>query len=445
MCSLLAPGMIYAEDRPAFLEGDTRLGLTKTAILKELEQNGGEAGGQELRDFHHGAIDAVGRLQQILIALQNGGDVDIPPASLEDNDKLNNFAYKYTGEVTHYVYGLEQIARLAFAQRGENLKDRREWLKGFLDNMTGAGDVHNPDVAKNAYAGDVRLEQTRLAYGIHHISRTCPGFERKGPVLIGGVGKGRVEGPAIDLLKEGGEVFDPEVKVIGLDGRPPADPYPGMEMKQGNLEEMVETFPDWIKKMNLLILMGSVTSNMNLLIEQVRYWLEMAATARDGAFMYLNLAAIEPLGEQNERRKRSRAFAVQTGNMVGGSLPINLAYKRNTDLPGETGARIPFLSELEAMARFAKWQLLNLPPRGTDEWRALMDIANDEERLREATDTVRDPMEMPFYLASKSDRGTTVRMDLVFRHDSYLHDDNVKGAEILLQSILDELLRKQDP
>ena len=443
--SILSMDKANVVERGTFLEGDSMFAVTQEVIRNEWQQNGGEGGGDDLREFHFGAIDAINRLEQILMSLQNGRDVELPPASLEDNDKLHSYAYKYPGEVTHYIYGLEQVARIAFAQRGENLKSRRAWLRDFLEHMTGKGDVHNPEVAENAYAGNTRLETNRLSNGIWRLSRTLPGFNRKGPVLLGGVGKGRVEGPAIEMLKEGGEVFDPGVEVVGIDGLPPREHYVGMELREANIEEMVKKFPDLINRMNLLILIGSVTSNMNLIVEQLRYWLQFGGAAKNGAFMYMNLAAIEPLGQQNERWKRSNNFAVSTGNGVVGSLPVNRSYARGSDRPGETGARIQSLSELAAIAKFTKWNLLNIPQRGTPEWRQIMDIANDKVRLHEATQTIQDPMEMPFYLASQTEIGTTVRMDLIFQRDVSQHDSRVKGVELLLQSIFDELLKKQDP
>jgi hypothetical protein len=247
------------------------------------------------------------------------------------------------------------------------------------------------------------------------------------------------------MLKEGNEVFDSEVEVIGIDGLPPSEHYNGMELREAKLEEMVKKFPDLINRMNLLILIGSVTSNMNLIAEQLRYWLQFGGTARDGAFMYMNLAAIEPLGQQNERWKRSSNFAARTGNGVVGSLPVNRLYERESDRPGETGARIQSLSELEAIAKLTKWKLLNIPQRGTPEWRGLMDLANDEDRLREATETNKDPWAVPFYLANRTEKGTTVRMDLILQRDVSQYDRRVKGVELLLQSIFDELLKKQDP
>jgi hypothetical protein len=190
--SILTMDKASVGERGTFLEGDDMLKSTKESIKLEWQQNGGE--GDDLREFHLGAIDAINRLEQILLALQNGQEVELPLASLEDNEKLHSYAYKYPGEVTHYIYGLEQVARIAFAQRGENLKDRRAWLRDFLTHMTGVGDVHNPEVAENAYAGDTRLEQDRLANGIWRLSRTQAGFNKKGPVLLGGVGKVELRG-----------------------------------------------------------------------------------------------------------------------------------------------------------------------------------------------------------------------------------------------------------
>lgn len=432
-------------DNKTKIEGREGEFVAQTMNAVEVEKqinilNGHDLG--ELEQFHGGAIDAINRMSKMLLALQEGSDLVVDPLDMDWRDKLDGYAMKYSGPLTHYIYGLEMIARLAWTQRGELVADRRAWLNDLLDHMTGEGGVHKDSVASQAYAGPARLETTRIENGMYHL--TWLGLnDSNGDVLLGGVGAGeRVEGQLVDGMRGSG-LISAKARVFGLDGRPPAEHYQGMELRKGDLERLVEQNYDWINKISKIFLIGSVTSNMNLLVEQVRYWLEFGAVAKEGGLMVMNLAAIEPLGDKNERMARSKKFAIDNGVAADGSLPVNVAWARESDKPGETGARIEFLLVLLAMARFAKWEVINFPEPGSEEWKELMRVANDVDKLREATELNKDAMAMPFYLAQETGDLVTVRMDLIARYDSRRSDPGEKGAENILNAILDELWKRQ--